>query len=149
MNPVVKEFSAPYARTDLPELMIGDTLEVGVKIVEGDRERVQRFTGTLIAKNGSGVTKAITVRRIVAGEGVECVFPLSSPRVDSIKVIRHGVVRRGKLYFLRDRVGKGVKLKDRHIKDKKKVAKKAPTEEVKAAEAESEESQTEESQAEE
>ena len=143
MNPVVKEFSAPYARTDLPELMIGDTLEVGVKIVEGDRERVQRFTGTLIAKNGSGVTKAITVRRIVAGEGVECVFPLSSPRVDSIKVIRHGVVRRGKLYFLRDRVGKGVKLKDRHIKDKKKAAK-APMEEPKVAEAEPEESQAEE-----
>jgi len=118
MNRVVQEFTKAQQKTDLPDLAVGDTIEVGIKIVEGERERVQKFAGTLIAMNGSGITRSITVRRIVAGEGVECVFPLHSPRVDAITIIRHGSVRRAKLYFLRDRVGKAVRLREKQTRKK-------------------------------
>jgi len=118
MNPIVKEFTQDQLKDNLPDLEIGDTVEVGVRIVEGERERVQKFSGTLIARNGSGIQDAITVRRIVQGEGVECVFPVHSPKIDSINVVRHGRVRRAKLYYLRDRVGKGVKLQERMGKRK-------------------------------
>ena len=116
MNPVIEEFTSEYVKSDLPDLAVGDTIEVGVRIVEGERERIQRFSGTLIAKGGKGVDQRITVRRIVQGEGVECVFPLHSPRVDSIQIVCHGKVRRAKLYYLRDRVGKRVKLQERRAK---------------------------------
>jgi len=118
MKSIVKEFGEAQLKEGLPDLAIGDTVEVGVKIVEGERERVQRFSGVLIAMNGSGISRSITVRRIVAGEGVECVFPLHSPRVGDISVVRHGTTRRSKLYFLRDRVGKGVRLKERRAKER-------------------------------
>ena len=92
---------------------IGDTVDVHTKILEGQKERVQVFTGTVIARSGQGVRETFTVRRMVAGEGVERKFPIHSPRVAKVEVKRSGVVRRAKLYFLRDRVGKAVRLKER------------------------------------
>ena len=99
-----------------PEFEIGDTVDVHTKILEGDKERIQVFTGTVIAMSGEGAKEMFTVRRIVAGEGVERKFPLHSPRIDKVEVKRRSVVRRAKLYFLRDRVGKAVKLAERRIK---------------------------------
>ncbi len=102
----------PYLRSDLPELEVGDTVDVAVKITEGDRERVQTFTGTVIRIRGAGLGRTFTVRRIVQGEGVERVFPVHSPVIESIHVVRKGRVRRAKLYYLRDRVGKATRLKE-------------------------------------
>ena len=96
-----------------PLFAIGDTVRVDVKIREGDRERIQAFEGTVIAKRGSGVAETFTVRRISYGVGVERVFPLHSPNVAGVTVVRHGKVRRSKLYYLRDRVGKAAKVKER------------------------------------
>ena len=95
-----------------PQFSIGDTVKVSVRIVEGEKERIQAFTGVVIARRGSGMGEMFTVRRIVNNEGVERVFPVQSPKVAGIEVIRGGQVRRGKLYFLRDRVGKKTRLKD-------------------------------------
>ncbi|MDC0317655.1 50S ribosomal protein L19, partial [bacterium] len=92
---------------------VGDTVDVHLKILEGNKERVQVFTGVVIARSGSGSREMFAVRRIVAGEGVERKFPVHSPRIEKIEVKRSGVVRRAKLYFLRDRVGKAVRLKER------------------------------------
>lgn len=100
-------------KSDVPQFDIGDTVDVHTKILEGEKERTQVFTGTVIARSGSGTREMFTVRRIVAGEGVERKFPLHSPRISEIVVKRSSVVRRAKLYFLRDRVGKAVKLKER------------------------------------
>lgn len=99
-----------------PEFEVGDTVDVHTKILEGDKERVQIFTGTVIAKSGSGTREMFTVRRIVAGEGVERKFPLHSPRIDQVEVKRKSVVRRSKLYFLRERVGKATRLRERRMK---------------------------------
>lgn len=100
-------------KEESPQFDIGDTVDVHTRILEGDKERVQVFNGVVIARSGSGSREMFTVRRIVAGEGVERKFPLHSPRVAKIEVKRSGVVRRAKLYFLRDRVGKAVRLKER------------------------------------
>ncbi|HEY6563603.1 MAG TPA: 50S ribosomal protein L19 [Pirellulaceae bacterium] len=100
-----------------PIFEVGDTVDVHTKILEGDKERIQLFTGTVIAKSGSGTREMFTVRRIVAGEGVERKFPVHSPKIAKVVVKRKGVVRRAKLYFLRDRVGKAVKLRERRVKD--------------------------------
>ena len=100
-------------RTDLPELAIGDTVRVNVKIKEGDKERIQAFEGVIIAfKNGS-IRETFTVRRVSFGIGVERTFPLHSPKIDSIKVVRHGRVRRAKLYYLRNKFGKAARLRNR------------------------------------
>ena len=96
-----------------PQFEIGDTVDVHLKILEGNKERVQVFTGVVIARSGSGSREMFAVRRIVAGEGVERKFPVHSPRIEKIEVKRSGAVRRAKLYFLRDRVGKAVRLKER------------------------------------
>jgi len=96
-----------------PQFDIGDTVDVHTKILEGNKERIQVFSGTVIARSGSGSKEMFTVRRIVAGEGVERKFPLHSPRIEKVEVKRSSVVRRAKLYFLRDRVGKAVRLKER------------------------------------
>lgn len=95
-----------------PVFEIGDTVRVDVKIREGERERIQAFEGTVIAMKGSGISKTFTVRRVSYGVGVERVFPVHSPNVAAVKVIRHGKVRRTKLYYLRDRVGKAAKVKE-------------------------------------
>jgi len=94
---------------------IGDTVDVHTKIQEGNKERIQIFNGTVIAKSGSGTREMFVVRRIVAGEGVERKFPLHSPKIEKIEVKRRSVVRRAKLYFLRDRTGKAVRLKERRV----------------------------------
>ncbi len=95
------------------EFEIGDTVDVHTKILEGSKERIQVFTGVVIARSGRGAQEMFTVRRIVGGEGVERKFPIHSPRIDKVEVKRSGVVRRAKLYYLRDRVGKAVRLKER------------------------------------
>jgi large subunit ribosomal protein L19 len=96
-----------------PQFEVGDTVDVHTRILEGDKERIQVFSGTVIARSGSGTREMFTVRRIVAGEGVERKFPVHSPRVAAVEVKRSSIVRRAKLYFLRDRVGKAVRLKER------------------------------------
>jgi large subunit ribosomal protein L19 len=99
--------------TDLPELAPGDTVRVSAKVVEGNRERIQVFEGTVMRLRGGGITRAITVRRIASGVGVERTFKVNSPRIDKIEVVRHGVARRAQLYFLRKRVGKAATLRER------------------------------------
>ena len=106
-------------KTEVPEFEIGDTVDVHTKILEGDKERIQVFTGVVIARSGAGTREMFTVRRIVNNEGVERKFPLHSPRIAKVEVKRSGVVRRAKLYFLRDRVGKAVRLKERRRDIKK------------------------------
>ena len=100
-------------KAEKPAFSIGDTVRVDVKIREGERERIQEFEGTVIAKNGSGVSETFTVRRVSYGVGVERVFPIHSPNVADVKIIRRGKVRRAKLYYLRDRVGKASKVKEK------------------------------------
>jgi large subunit ribosomal protein L19 len=108
----------PYLKPDPPHFRIGDTVDVLTRIVEGDKERVQTFGGTVIARRGAGVNEKFTVRRIVANEGVERTFLIHSPNVVEVKVKRHGKVRRAKLYFLRERIGKARKLRERRIHQK-------------------------------
>ena len=100
-------------KTEPPQFDIGDTVDVHTKILEGDKERIQIFSGVVIARSGAGAKEMFTVRRIVSGEGVERKFPVHSPRIDKVVVTRSAVVRRAKLYYLRDRVGKAVRLKER------------------------------------
>lgn len=100
-------------KAEVPYFEIGDTVDVHTRILEGEKERIQVFNGVVIARSGAGTREMFTVRRIVQGEGVERKFPLHSPRIADIKVNRSGVTRRAKLYYLRDRVGKAVKLKER------------------------------------
>jgi large subunit ribosomal protein L19 len=104
-----------YQRTNDLDFDIGDTVVVTIRIVEGDKERLQDFEGTVIARKGRGLDEMFTVRRIVADEGVERIFPVHSPKVASIKTRRSGKIRRGKLYYLRDRLGKARKLRERRI----------------------------------
>ncbi len=99
-------------KSEVPVIEIGDTVKVHVKIREGDKERIQLFEGTVIARKGSGISETFTVRRLSYGVGVERVFPLHSPNVAKVEVVRHGRVRRSKLYYLRDRVGKAAKVKE-------------------------------------
>lgn len=107
----IKAIEKEQLRSDLPEFSIGDTIKVWTKIVEGDRERSQPFTGTVIARKSSGTSESITLRRVVYGEGVERVIPLHSPRLDKIEVLREGSVRRAKLYHLRRKIGKAARVK--------------------------------------
>jgi large subunit ribosomal protein L19 len=109
-------------KTEVPEFNIGDTVDVHTRILEGDKERIQIFNGVVIARSGSGTREMFVVRRIVAGEGVERKFPLHSPKIAKIEVKRSGVVRRAKLYYLRDRVGKAVRLRERRGDGKAAVA---------------------------
>ena len=99
-------------RTDLPEIAIGDQVKVFVKVVEGNRERLQSYEGIVIAKKNGGIRETFTVRRVTYGVGVERTFPMHSPRIDHIEVVRPGKVRRAKLYYLRERTGKAAKLKE-------------------------------------
>lgn len=108
----IKAIEAEYLRSDLPEFSPGDTLRVHYKIVEGKNERVQVFEGLCITIKRSGVRKTFTVRKISYGVGVERTFPLSSPRIQKIEVVRHGRVRRAKLYYIRHRVGKSAKVSE-------------------------------------
>ena len=103
---VLDEIVQDQLRSDLPVLATGDTVKVSAKVVEGNRERIQVFEGTVMRLRGGGITRSITVRRIASGVGVERTFKIHSPRIEKIEVVRHGKVRRAKLYFLRNRVGK-------------------------------------------
>lgn len=113
MSSIIKAIEAEQLKKDLPKLEVGDTVRVNVKVVEGSRERIQVFEGYLIAIKGGGLSETITVRRVSYGIGVERTFPVHSPRIASIEVVRHGRVRRAKLYYLRDRMGKAAKIREK------------------------------------
>ena len=110
---LVKILSDKYMKSELPEMNVGDTVRVLVRVKEGNRERTQAFEGTIIAKKHGGINETITVRRISYGVGCEKVFPVHSPSIVSVTNVRKGKVRRAKLYYLRDRVGKSAKVKER------------------------------------
>ena len=110
---LIKELNKETLANETPRVQIGDTVRVHVKVKEGSRERIQVFEGTVIAKRHGGIEETITVRRISYGVGVEKVFPVHSPSIDHIEVVRNGKVRRAKLYYLRGRVGKGAKVKEK------------------------------------
>ena len=113
MNEIIRSIEAQQLRNDIPEFHVGDTVRVQVKVVEGSRERLQAFEGTVIARRNGSIRETFTVRRTSYGVGVERTFPLHSPRVESIAVVRHGKVRRAKLYYLRSRSGKSAKVKEK------------------------------------
>ena len=113
MNEIIRSIESAQLRTDIPEFRVGDTVRVFVKVVEGSRERLQAFEGVVIARRTGSVRETVTVRRTSHGVGVERTFPLHSPRLDHIMVIRRGKVRRAKLYYLRERSGKAAKVKER------------------------------------
>ena len=113
MNEIIRSIESAQLRSDLPAFGIGDTVRVQVKVVEGSRERLQAFEGVVIARRNGSVRETFTVRRTSYGVGVERTFPLHSPRVDSITVVRRGKVRRAKLYYLRKLSGKAAKVKER------------------------------------
>ncbi len=108
----IKELTADMLKTDVPVIEIGSTVKVHVRIKEGEKERIQVFEGTVIAKNNSGIAETFTVRRLSYGVGVERVFPVHSPVVAKVETVRRGKVRRAKLYYLRNRVGKAAKVKE-------------------------------------
>ncbi len=118
MADIIRELEKEQIRTDLPKLEIGDTVRVFVKVVEGSRERLQNFEGVVLKIQGGGIRKSFTVRRMSYGVGVERTFPYNSPRIGRIEVVRHGRVRRAKLYYLRGRSGKAAKIVER-IAEKK------------------------------
>ncbi len=122
MNNIISILEKEQMRTDLPQFNIGDFVKVNVKVREGTRERLQAFEGTVIGKRGEGLKETFTVRRISYGIGVERIFPMHSPNLGSITIVRKGKVRRAKLYFLRDKVGKAAKIKEKlAVKIKEKL----------------------------
>jgi large subunit ribosomal protein L19 len=118
INQLISKIEQSYLKKDVPQFQVGDTVDVHTKIVEGDKERIQVFSGTVIMKKGAGINETFTVRRIVNNEGVERIFPLHSPFVSRVVVKRSGENRRAKLYYLRDRVGKATRLQEKR-KEKK------------------------------
>lgn len=110
---IIRTLEQEQMRTDLPVLSIGDHVRVHLKVKEGNRERIQVFEGTVIAKKGSGLKETFTVRRVSYGVGVERTIPVHSPKIDTIEIVRKGKVRRAKLYYLRERVGKAAKVKEK------------------------------------
>ena len=119
---ILNSVEAQSLQENPPQFDVGDTVDVHTRILEGEKERIQIFSGVVIARNGSGTREMFAVRRIVAGEGVERKFPLHSPRIAKVEVKRSGVVRRAKLYYLRERTGKAVRLKERRVDRKKTKA---------------------------
>ena len=113
MADIIRELEKEQLRTDLPKLEVGDTVRVFVKVIEGSRERLQNFEGVVIKIQAGGIRKSFTVRRISHGIGVERTFPYNSPRIGRIEGLRHGQVRRAKLFYLRNRVGKAAKVVER------------------------------------
>ena len=113
MNPIIAELENQYKKDNIPEMHPGDTVKVFVRIVEGNKERIQAFEGTIIKIHGAGLNKTITVRKVFQGVGVERVFLINSPRIDKIEVLRRGDVKRSKLYYLRERSGKATRIKEK------------------------------------
>ena len=121
---MILDLEKKHLREDKLVFAIGDTVDVHCKILEGNKERIQVFSGVVIARRGAGTSEMFTVRRIVAGEGVERIFPVNTPRIAKLEVKRHGQVRRAKLYYLRDRIGKATRLRERRAKtDEVEIAK--------------------------
>ncbi|WP_066893814.1 50S ribosomal protein L19 [Clostridium nigeriense] len=116
MNEIIRAIEAEQLRNDLPNFNVGDTVKVYVKIKEGTRERIQMFEGTVIKKQNGGLRETFTVRRVAYGTGVERTFPMNSPIIDRMEVVRKGKVRRAKLFYLRDRVGKAAKVKELNVR---------------------------------
>ncbi len=112
MNEIIKNIEAAQLKNNIPDFNVGDTVRVYAKVVEGEKERLQMFEGVVIKRQNGGIRETFTVRRIASGVGVERTWPLHSPRIDRIELVRKGVVRRAKLYYLRDRVGKAAKVKE-------------------------------------
>jgi len=112
-NSIIKGVEQPHLKANLPVFQVGDTVDVATRIVEGDKERIQIFAGTVIMRKGAGINETFTVRRIVNNEGVERIFPVNSPFIANITVKRSGERRRAKLFYLRDRVGKAVRLTEK------------------------------------
>ena len=123
MDPRIEEVNKLHEKDSIDPFEIGDTVDVHVRIVEGEKERIQIFTGTVIATRGRGINRYVTVRHLFAGEGVERMFPVHSPRVEKIEVKRRGRARRAKLYYLRDRIGKSAVLREDTRKRRPQVAK--------------------------
>jgi large subunit ribosomal protein L19 len=121
-NKIVELVSQSSLKKDIPQFDIGDTVDVATRIIEGDKERIQTFSGTVIMKKGAGINETFTVRRIVNNEGVERIFPLHSPNISKVTVKRSGENRRAKLFYLRDRVGKAVRLVEKRKVGKKEDA---------------------------
>ncbi len=118
MNPIIKEITAPQLKKDLPPFKVGDGVRVHTKVREGDKERIQIFTGVVIARKGSGIHETFTVRRISYGEGVERVFPVNSPNIEKIEIERESENMRARLYYLRDRQGKAaMAVKERRVEE--------------------------------
>ena len=111
----LKHIAEASMKKEIPQFEIGDTVKIDVNIKEGDKERIQAFEGTVIAMKHGGISETFTVRRVAHGVGIERVFPIHSPKVDSVNVLRHGVVRRAKLYYLRNRVGKAARVKEKIV----------------------------------
>jgi large subunit ribosomal protein L19 len=124
-NSILKGVEAAHLKKDVPQFQVGDTVDVATRIVEGDKERIQTFSGTVIMRKGAGINEMFTVRRIVNNEGVERIYPLHSPFIASVTVKRSGERRRAKLFYLRDRVGKSVRLVEKRKVKKEEPAKKA------------------------
>ena len=123
INALIHEVETKHLRAEPLTFDVGDTVDVHCRILEGNKERIQIFTGIVIARRGAATREMFTVRRIVGGEGVERIFPVNSPKIAKLEVVRHGKVRRAKLYYLRDRVGKATRLVERRAKaSKAKVA---------------------------
>ncbi len=114
MHTLIQAVEEKFLRTDLPEVLSGDTVRVHTKVVEGNKERIQIFEGIVIRLSGSGINRHFTVRRITHGIGVERSFPFASPRIDKIEIVKHAIVRRKNLYYLRGLTGKAARLKERH-----------------------------------
>ncbi|MDR0362984.1 MAG: 50S ribosomal protein L19 [Planctomycetota bacterium] len=112
MNPIISELEKEHAKQSIDDFRVGDTVDVHVRIIEGEKERIQVFNGVVIAMNKGGINANFTVRRLVSGEGVERVFPFHAPRVEKVEVRRRGRTRRAKLYYLRGRIGKATRLKE-------------------------------------
>ena len=122
MHPKIRELEKEFAKKNIPDFKSGDTVKVFVKIKEGDKIRLQAFEGIVIARKGSSLRETFTVRRISYGEGVERIFQLHSPSIDSVVIVKKGVVRRSKLYYLRKKVGKRTKIEEEQSFDKKEDA---------------------------
>ncbi|HZK35102.1 MAG TPA: 50S ribosomal protein L19 [Bacillota bacterium] len=112
---IIRTIEEEHMRTDLPKFSVGDTIRVFVKVVEGTRERLQAFEGLVLKRNGGGISETFTVRRLSYGVGVERTFPLHSPRIDHIEIVRKGKARRARLFYIRDRVGRAAKIKEKRV----------------------------------
>ena len=129
INRLIESVEKDYLKADAPQFLVGDTVDVATRIIEGEKERIQTFSGTVIMKKGRGINETFTVRRIVNNEGVERIFPLHSPYISKVTVKRSGETRRAKLFYLRDRVGKATRLVEvRKVKKEEAPAAAAPTE---------------------